>query len=86
MMVVSFIVISLLVTFATIGTSQTTPKFDVYIFHLIDNLLWGEIDGSGLEGVFPCKSSHIINHCEIFSSYKENVSDSGDDNRSLLQI
>ena len=28
----------------------------VQIFHVIDNALWGEIDGSGLQGDFPCAS------------------------------
>ena len=34
----------------------------VNIFHVIDNALWGEIDGSGLQGNFPC--GNIMCHLE----------------------
>ena len=38
-------------------------KRKVVIFHLIDNALWGESDGSAIQGVFPCSM-----YCEIVSS------------------
>jgi hypothetical protein len=31
-------------------------EIEVQIFHLIDNMLWGELDGSGLQGQFNCPS------------------------------
>ena len=50
---------------------------DVYIFHVIDNSLWGEVDGSALQGIFPCmiepnttQTGVTINFgkCELVSS------------------
>lgn len=40
-------------------------QYVVRIFHLIDNALWGEVDGSGIQGNFACSSAI---KCEIFSS------------------
>lgn len=60
--------------------AQSAPK-NVLLFHLIDNELWGEIDGSGLQGVFPCKSSQV-KRCEMFSSDVLDENDSS--KRSLI--
>lgn len=32
---------------------------EVQIFHLIDNALWGELDGSAIQGQFNCPSIGI---------------------------
>jgi hypothetical protein len=37
---------------------------EVNIFHLIDNALWGEVDGSFLQGTFPCDRIR----CSVLSS------------------
>lgn len=50
-----------------ISEPRLTKRIDVLIFHLIDNALWGEVDGSGLQGIFSCKSE-LVNTCELFSS------------------
>jgi len=39
---------------------------DVTIFHLIDNKLWGEVDGSALQGNFTCPT--LKGRCEIVST------------------
>ena len=36
----------------------TSNDYDIKIFHVIDNALWGEVDGSGLQGSFPCGNIH----------------------------
>lgn len=38
---------------------------DVTVFHLIDNLLWGEVDGSYLQGRFSCLT---VKSCTVISS------------------
>jgi hypothetical protein len=53
-------------SFGTEGSIAT--KKDVYIFHMIDNKEWGELDGSALQGNFTCPFSSMVNHCEIISS------------------
>lgn len=40
---------------------------EVVIFHLIDNEKWGEVDGSYLQGSFPCRVQGV-SKCEIVSS------------------
>ena len=32
--------------------------YDVEVYHFIDNPLWGEVDGTALEGKFDCPGSH----------------------------
>lgn len=49
-----------------VGIAATLPS-GVKIFHLIDNALWGELDGSGLQGNFSCSSS-LVKSCEVYSS------------------
>ena len=44
------------------GSSKAIQKVEVY--HLIDNALWGEVDGSAIEGHFPCGALK----CEVVSS------------------
>ena len=36
----------------------------VRIFHLVDNVLWGNVDGSAVQGQFSCGNID----CEVFSS------------------
>jgi hypothetical protein len=51
--------------------SRTLARLDtneVNIFHLIDNALWGEVDGSYLKGDFPCGSIK----CTIISTDSDN--------------
>jgi hypothetical protein len=43
-------------------------KHSVLIFHLINSKLWGEIDGSALQGKFDCPYNKEISHCELISS------------------
>lgn len=38
----------------------------IILFHIINNQLWGETDGSYLQGVFPCAELGL--HCELLSS------------------
>jgi hypothetical protein len=38
----------------------------IVIFHIIDNSLWGETDGSYLQGIFPCEDYQL--HCQLISS------------------
>lgn len=46
---------------------------DVDVFHLIDNSLWGESDGSFLQGTFECsKPSAVKFKCNFFSSDSPN--------------
>jgi hypothetical protein len=47
---------------------STTPKKDVFIFHMINNKEWGELDGSALQGNFTCSFSSVVNNCEMISS------------------
>jgi Glycosyltransferase family 10 (fucosyltransferase) C-term len=46
---------------------------DVDVFHLIDNSLWGEADGSFLQGEFDCtKPAAETFKCNVFSSDRPN--------------
>lgn len=56
-------------------TVRPNFQYVVRIFHLIDNALWGEVDGSGIQGTFPC-SAYI--QCEIFSSDVRAVNNTAD--------
>lgn len=38
---------------------------NIEVYHLIDNSLWGEVDGSAIQGVFPCNNNI---RCEFISS------------------
>ena len=49
-------------------SSESSPKKDVLIFHLINNADWGEVDGTALQGVFSCPASNKISKCELISS------------------
>ena len=61
----------------TVSSSFDIVAFrDVYIFHVIDNALWGETDGTALQGNFPCglfstknvSSVVQLGRCELISS------------------
>ena len=52
----------LVVIHAPIVSSTGHPA--VRIFHLIDNALWGNVDGSAVQGQFSCGNID----CEVFSS------------------
>lgn len=47
--------------------SKSINASKVLIYHIIDNELWGEVDGSYLQGIFSCPSTNI-KHCQIYSS------------------
>lgn len=66
-LITSFVV--LLMVFLAAARPRT--REEVHIFHLIDNALWGEIDGTGLQGskvfvifptisLFPSIHSHPV--------------------------
>lgn len=40
----------------------------VIVYHIIDNDLWGQIDGSYLKGTFPCPFLDFPIQCEVLSS------------------
>lgn len=46
--------LAVLTVFCLCGIHSSEDHKSVTIFHVIDNSLWGEIDGSGLQGEFPC--------------------------------
>lgn len=52
------------------GSNTNVDQVDIY--HLINNELWGEVDGSFLQGNFPCANDDILHpqplSCNIFSS------------------
>lgn len=54
----------------TKGEARVKKPLHIEIFHLIDNALWGEIDGSYLQGVFPCSfpDRHNSTVCELINS------------------
>jgi len=57
------------VFFVVVFSQQERRKDNqVLIFHLIDNALWGEIDGSALQGNFSCFSNRPNSFCELISS------------------
>jgi hypothetical protein len=75
--------IIILLSFSAQITGLTSPNpvyfRDIYIFHVIDNALWGETDGSALQGIFPCSmissnyerndlSRVMLGRCELISS------------------
>lgn len=59
------------------GSSSPIVLRDIYIFHVIDNALWGETDGTALQGIFPCsvnssnstiRNDIMLGRCELVSS------------------
>jgi hypothetical protein len=56
---------SLLLVFAIYLTVLDCMQ-QVNIFHFIDNALWGEADGSALQGTFDCRENELS--CKLFSS------------------
>jgi hypothetical protein len=68
---------------------ESHPKHDVYVFHLIDNALWGNVDGSAIEGNFECQSSIPIplRKCVFISStFPDAGSRHNSKTRDLLDI
>lgn len=68
--ILDFTVIGLLLLVQYSCNSNAATKVDYYnitIYHIIDNALWGEVDGSYLQGQFPCAGDLRL-HCEIHSS------------------
>eukprot|EP01035_Chromulina_nebulosa_P035028 gene35028-47066_t len=74
-------IMGMIILFSTVqitvsSTSNIAIFRDIYIFHVIDNALWGEIDGTALQGTFPCGLSSLKNdssavklgRCELISS------------------
>lgn len=47
---------------------KTKTGYEVIIYHLIDNALWGEVDGSALQGNFSCFVKDPRSSCELVSS------------------
>jgi Glycosyltransferase family 10 (fucosyltransferase) C-term len=50
---------------AAAGAGTTAATAAVRVFHLIDNALWGNVDGSAVQGHFPC-SPRV--DCVVYSS------------------
>lgn len=61
-MIVRFVALLLLMGFRTVVHGQS-----VNIFHFIDNVNWGEVDGSAVQGQFTC-FPRDKQHCNIYSS------------------
>lgn len=40
----------------------------IQIFHFIDNKRWGEVDGTAIQGTFPCFATSSGDSCEVMSS------------------
>lgn len=68
-----WVVSIILVLVSGVSPLQDRRK-DVLIFHLIDNPLWGEVDGSGIHGDFSC-SSPLIRRCAMFTSDEWDAND-----------
>jgi Glycosyltransferase family 10 (fucosyltransferase) C-term len=72
--VLSLIVLSLVYIASSAGgipreTLNSSITKDVDVFHLIDNSLWGEADGSFLQGEFDCANlAGTTFKCNVFSS------------------
>lgn len=46
----------------------SSSQSSIQIFHLIDNSLWGEVDGSALQGTFQCNDARRIKSCQLIST------------------
>ncbi len=49
-------------------SSMLCGSRSVHIFHLIDNARWGEVDGTAVQGTFPCFDTSSGDSCKVSSS------------------
>ena len=58
------IVVSVVILLVIINIIKSNNIVEVY--HLIDNSLWGEVDGSAIQGTYHCQQQQL--QCEFYSS------------------
>jgi hypothetical protein len=76
-----FWVLLLLTQVDTKRLAQLEEMKDVQIFHVIDNSLWGEVDGSALQGKFACPA---VKSCRLVSTDASLTGKSGPPPNDLL--